>query len=197
MPVDLGTGLIGPLLPTFARRYPEVSLALDLSPGLADLQAGECDLALRLTTSRDRSLVTRRIGWLAQGLYAAPAYLARRGAPTRPADLADHECVFIGVRPARADWTLHRGQAAVTVRVGGRFSANNQGIIRSLAEAGMGIAALEPGLSREAIQAGRLVPVLPGWTLPRLPIFAVTTSRLTSSAVRAFVDFVAASLPGG
>lgn len=195
MPVDLGVGFVGPMLPAFARRYPEVTLALDLSPGQADLQAGDCDVALRLIASRDRTLVSRRIGWLTQGLYAAPFYLERQGAPAAPVDLPEHECILIGTRQQRVDWTFRRGSSTVTVTVKGRFAANNQGLTRGLTEAGMGIAVLDPSLSRAAIQAGRLVPLLTAWELPRLPVYAVTTSRLNSSAVRAFVEFVVAGFP--
>jgi DNA-binding transcriptional LysR family regulator len=75
--------------------------------------------------------------------------------------------------------------------VRGRFSVNNHGLMRTLAERDMGIAALAPSLCREAISVGRLTPVLADWTVPRLGVYAVTTSRLQPVIVRAFVDFVA------
>ena len=58
----------------------------------------------------------------------------------------------------------------------------------------MGIAVLSHALARDAVNAGRLVPVLPGWTLPALPVHAVISSRLLSASVRTFVDFLAARL---
>ncbi len=191
MPVDLGKSIVGPMLPTFAKRYPGIQLSLDLSSELRDLQAGEADVALRLTEGKDKSLVTRRIGWLVQALYASPAYLEAQGRPAAPADLAAHDCIFIGGAKRAAEWTLRRGTATHTINVNGRFSVNNVGLISALAESGMGIAMLEPSLCREPISAGRLVPVLPDWEAAKLPVFVVTTSRMQNAAARAFIEFVA------
>jgi len=66
--------------------------------------------------------------------------------------------------------------------------------MRLLAEGGSGIAVLSHALARDAVNAGRLVQVLPGWTLPPLPVHAVMSSRLQPASVRAFVDFLAARL---
>ena len=71
-----------------------------------------------------------------------------------------------------------------------------QGLKREhvLAERGLGIVVLSHALAREAVNAGRLVQVLPGWALPPLPVHAVMLSRLQPASVRAFVDFLAARL---
>ena len=80
------------------------------------------------------------------------------------------------------------------VAVRGRFVLNNVGLMRQLAERGMGVAALAIPLARDAVAQGRLVQVLPEWSLPTLPIQAVMSSRLQSASVRAFIDFLAARL---
>jgi DNA-binding transcriptional LysR family regulator len=192
MPVDLGVALIGPMLPPFARLYPAVSFEVDLSPRHRDLVAEPVDVALRLGTVRDASLISRRIGWMEQGLFASAGYLERRGAPAGPSDLVEHDCIFVGGGKSSATWRFERdGSRSLSVTVRGRFSVNNHGLMRTLAERDMGIAALAPSLCRDAISTGRLTPVLADWTVPRLGVFAVTTSRLQSAIVRAFVDFVA------
>jgi DNA-binding transcriptional LysR family regulator len=127
-----------------------------------------------------------------QGLFAGAAYLERRGMPTQPADVVEHDCIFVGGGKSSATWRFEReGRAAVSVAVRGRFSVNNHGLMRALAERDMGIAALAPALCRDAIGAGRLSPVLKDWQVPRLGVHAVTASRLQSAIVRGFVDFVA------
>jgi DNA-binding transcriptional LysR family regulator len=191
MPVDLGASVLGPLLPAFARLYPGISFEVDLSTQLRDLIAEPVDVALRLGVVRGANLVSRRIGWVEQGLYAAPSYLERRGLPAAPADLADHECIFIGRGKRQATWRFAGDGAGATVTVRGRFSVNNHGLMRTLAEREVGIATLDPSLCRDAIATGRLVPVLPDWSVPRLGVYAVTTSRMHQAAVRAFIDFVA------
>jgi DNA-binding transcriptional LysR family regulator len=104
----------------------------------------------------------------------------------------EHDCIFVGAGKSSATWRFEReGSRALAVTVRGRFSVNNHGLMRTLAERDMGVAALAPSLCREAIGDGRLTPVLADWTVPRLGVYAVTTSRLQSAIVRAFVDFVA------
>jgi DNA-binding transcriptional LysR family regulator len=191
MPVDLGVLVVAPLLPAFARLYPDISFELDLSPQYRDMLGEHVDVALRLGTVRDENLVSRRVGWIAQGLYGAPGYLERRGRPEHPNDLAQHDCIFIGSGKAKVNWRLAGEDGSHTVSVQGRFSVNNHGMMRALAEREMGIAVLDPSLCRDAIAAGRLVPVLSDWAVPRLAVHAVTTSRLHGAAARAFIEFVA------
>ena len=191
MPVDFGKSIVGPMLPAFAKRYPGIRLSLDLSSELRDVLGGSTDLALRLSTSKDKSLVTRRIGWLVMALYAAPDYLEVHGRPLAPEELATHDCIFIGGAKRAAQWTLRREESTCTVNVNGRFSVNNLGLISALAESGMGIAMLEPSLCREPISSGRLIPVLPEWEATKLPVYVVTASRVQNAVARAFIEFVA------
>ena len=190
MPVDLGKSIVGPMLPIFAKRYPSITFSIDLSAQLSDLFAGEADIALRLKESIDTNLLTQRIGWLSQELYASPAYLELRGKPTHPSELTNHDCIYIGGKQRSAEWSLSKDDVVCKLTVTGRFSVNNHGLISTLAESGLGIAMLEPTLCREAIKAGRLIPVLSEWTPAKLPVFFVTASKQKSAAARAFIDFV-------
>lgn len=193
MPVDLGVHVVGPLLPDFARAYPGITFDIDLSPRHTDVVGEHVDVAIRIGTVRQDQLVVRRIGWVEQALYAAPAYLAVRSPPQQPAELAAHDCIF-GSAQREPRWQLHHGTDACDVPVRGRFGVNNHGLMQLLAERGMGIAALTPVLAQSAVLQGRLVPVLVPWSVPRLPIHAVVASHLQPAAVRAFVDFLAKRL---
>ena len=194
MPVDLGVFVIGPLLPEFARQFPGISFDLDLSPRHTDLVGEHVDVAIRLGGVKDEQLVARRIGAIEQALFASPAYLDLRGRPIQPADLVEHECIFVRNPQRQALWQLQRDGESTQVAVRGRFMVNNLGLMRLLAERGMGIAALAPPLVREAVAQERLVQVLPEWGVPRLPIQAVMSSRLQPASVKALVDFLAARL---
>ncbi|NJN52170.1 MAG: LysR family transcriptional regulator [Gammaproteobacteria bacterium] len=195
MPVDLGVHFIGPLLPEFARSYPGITFDLDLSSRHTDLAGDRIDVAIRLGTVTEERLIARRIGWVDQGLFASPAYLDLRGRPSQPADLVEHDCIFVARARRDARWRLVRGTDAMEVTVSGRFMVNNHGLMRLLAERGSGIAALAPALAREPVSAGRLTPVLPEWTVPRLPVHAVMGSRLQPACARVFVEFLATRLP--
>ncbi len=194
MPVDLGVYSIGPLLPDFARQYPDISLDLDLSPRHADLVGEHVDVAIRLGPITNDLLVTRPLGSVAQALFASPVYLDLRGHPAQPADLVEHECLVMRSTRAPVPWELQRQGETAQVAVRGRFSLNNVGLMRQLAERGMGVAKLAIPLARDAVAQGRLVQVLPEWTVAPLPIQAVMSSRLQSASVRALLDFLAARL---
>ena len=126
--------------------------------------------------------------------HPSPAYLDLRGRPAQPADLVEHECIVVRSLQRQALWSLLGDGESTQVAVRGRFMVNSLGLMRLLAERGMGIAALAPILVRDAMSQGRLVQVLPEWTVPRLPIQAVMASRLQPASVKAFVDFLAARL---
>ena len=194
MPVDLGVHVVGPLLPDFARAYPGISFDIDLSPRHADVVGEHVDVAIRIGTVRDDTLVVRRIGWVELALYASPAYLAVRSLPQTPAELAAHDCIFVSGQQREPLWNLHHGTDAFAVPVHGRFGVNNHGLMQLLAERGMGIAALTPALVQSSVLQGQLVPVLAEWSVPQLAIHAVVASHLQPAAVRAFVDFLAKRL---
>ena len=194
MPVDMGVNHVGPLLPEFTRRYPGISFELDLSPNHRDLVGEHVDVAIRIGTVKGDQLVVRRIGTVEMLIFAAPAYLERHGEPQQPAALVEHECLSLPVPGREAQWRLLRDGTVMEVTVRGRLATNNMGLMRLLAERGLGIAVLSHALAREAVSAGRLVQVLPGWSLPPMPVHAVMSSRLQSASVRAFVDFLAARL---
>ncbi len=188
MPPDFGAVIAMPHLAEFAQLHPDVSFQLDLTPQFRDVLQDNFDLVLRMGAIKDEGLVSRRVALLEQCLCASPAYLRRHGTPSHPGELASHECIFIGGGSRRITWTFSSGNATAKVQVSGRFSANNQGLMRALAERDMGIALLEATLTAEALAAGRLVRLLPGWSAPRIPVQAVTTSRLQSALVKAFVN---------
>ncbi len=194
MPVDMGVHHIGPLMPEFTRRFAGVTFELDLSPVHRDLVGEQVDVAIRIGAVKGDQLVVRRIGTVEMLMFAAPTYLERHGEPQQPADLVEHECLNLPAQGREARWQLLRDGAAMEVTVRGRIATNNQGLRRLLAERGLGIAVLPHALARDAVSAGRLVQVLPGWSVPPLPVHAVMASRLQPACVRAFVDFLAARL---
>lgn len=194
MPVDLGLNFIGPALHEFSLRYPRITYELDLASGHRDLVAEKIDVAFRLGTVKSESLVARRVGSVTLALFASPAYLDARGRPATPADLAAHQCITLPVAHAPIVWQLSNGAESARVSVQGRFQTNNVGMMKVLAERGAGIAVLTPAVLLESLDAGRLQAVLPGWEVPRLPLYVVTTSRMQPARVKLMIDFVAPRL---
>lgn len=190
--IAFGERHIAPAIADFCARYDEVRFDVELSDRMVDLVDEGLDLAIRIGASPGPALIARRIGATQLVCCAAPRYLAQHGTPRAPADLAKHRCLAYAYLATRDTWRFDDAAGVQhSVRISGPVAANNGGFLASIARTGMAIA-LEPDfVVGDDIRAGRLVPVLPGYTPPAAPIFAVYPSRRHLSAkVRAFVDFL-------
>lgn len=190
MPVDLGVQVIAPWLVDFARKYPDIAFDVDLSSHRLVGPLVRVDLALQIGEPTEGASIARRIGTLEMRLFASPTYLQVKGRPDEPSGLAGHECITRSGPQRTPLWELNRGDEKSTVRVGGRFAINNQGLLRTLVERGMGIGAMPPLLLRSSSAGARLEPVLPDRSMPRLAIHAVMASRLQPARVRSWVEFL-------
>ncbi len=181
-----------PALPEFTARYPDITLDLMISDQRVDLVASGADIVLRTGALDDSSLVARRISMGRRIICAAPAYLARRGVPKRPADLAAHDCIVLhGFRRLTA-WPFRRGRAVQVMQVKGALSTDSAEALREMALAGLGIIRATDYLLRDAIADGRLVPLLEvphvSEDVPQWAVMAPARHRLPR--IQAFVDFL-------
>ncbi|WP_437300250.1 LysR family transcriptional regulator [Sorangium sp. So ce426] len=193
-PVALGRDVIAPGLPRFAARYPDVRINLTLRDQHVDPVAEGLDLLVRIGPLGDSSLVARRLGASRLVHCAAPSYIARRGAPATPADLARHDCVgyLRDGRPAGFRFLTGDGDAVLEVPISGPFHANDVDVLRRLAIAGSGIIAMFDFLAKEALAEGTLVTVLDEFPTTTWPIHALyPKNRHLLPKVRVFVDFLA------
>jgi DNA-binding transcriptional LysR family regulator len=191
---DFGPIFIAPYLATFRTVYPEITFELDMSPRRVDLASEPFDLALRIGTLEDSSLVARRLALLKVSLYAAPSYIAARGSLKRPEDLESHDAIPTYRGSNGAHWTLSNGKDVRRITLKCPFIANSLGMIRMLAISGAGIGLLDEAMVAQDMKHGRLVRVLPQWSLERIPINAVTASRLMPEKTRVLVEFLAKQL---
>ena len=197
VPVDFGLVFVAPALVEFARRYPDLTFEIDMSPRRVDLLAEHYDLAIRVGQLEDSaSLVTRRLAEVEVSLYASPAYLEAAGVPQTPADLAGHSCLRMLLPRSRPQWVLRAEGAQVTATGESRFSINNLGMLRALTASGVGIGAFDAVVADADIRTGRLQRVLPGWSMPPLPISLLTPGSRLPRRVRLWVDFMAERLRG-
>ena len=191
---SFGRQYLSPLLPEFLARHPKVRISVDLSDLMKDLVSSGFDLAIRIGALEDSTLVARKLAPNRRVLCASPAYLAKRGAPSTPADLAAHECLLLVGSQGRQDiWRLtdHNGRETA-VQVGGRFESNYGEVLRDAAVAGLGIALHSTWHVNEDLRSGRLRTVLPHYRLADTGIYALMPQRrLVPLRVRAFADFLA------
>ncbi|MCA1335845.1 LysR family transcriptional regulator [Pseudooceanicola marinus] len=189
-PVTFGEVYVAGLLARFAAPHPELTIDLRLSDAYVDLAAEGVDLAFRVGDTAIPSLKRRRLGQIGSLAVAAPAYLEEHGTPETPQDLAGHQCIADTNRADPARWVfLHEGQEVVAP-IASRFLVNSARAARDMAEAGRGIAYCPRFILTQALEAGRLVPLLPGYEgLPHPLHVAYLEGRALPPKLRALIDF--------
>lgn len=176
-PIGFGELLSTALEPL--RRHPRLRLHLLLDDTPIDLIGERVDLALRVGRFTDSALVARRLGELQRQLCAAPRYLAERGWPRHPGELAGHDWLGLPPRSGAVETLSFQGAQGEReeVRVEPRLLASQVTALQAMAVAGWGLYAGMTDDVRQAMADGRLAPVLPDWRLEPAAVFAVTPRR--------------------
>ncbi|TCK38817.1 LysR family transcriptional regulator [Paraburkholderia sp. BL8N3] len=198
--LGFGRSHVAPAISRFVVKYPQVSVQLQLSVTPPPLTDDTFDVCIRFGEPPDTRVIARRLAPNRRLLCAAPAYIARRGMPATPHDLAKHNC--IGIRQgdeAYGVWKLTTGRGGArkteAVRISGSLTTNDGEIAVKWALEGHGILMRAEWDIRQYLDDGQLVAVLPDYDTPNADIFAVYSQRhQMSNRIRAFVDFVALEL---
>jgi DNA-binding transcriptional LysR family regulator len=198
-PNDIGSTFVAGLVTAFTERYPHVEVNVELSTRKVNLVQEGFDVALRASGKlSDSSLVARKAGDLEGELYASPAYLSRWGAPATLAALEDHRCVLFRPEDGAAVWALDGPDGVVEQRVRGRIGGDDFLFVRAAALSGAGVAMLPRLIASEDLNAGRLLRVLPLYTLRGSALYVVYAAvRALPAKIAAFRDFVLEACPGG
>jgi len=185
---------LAPALGDFLVRYPDVTVDIAMNDRFVDLVEEGFDVAVRIATLPDSSLIARRLAPARRVICASPQYLRARGAPQVPDDLRAHDCLFYSNLPSARDWRfVAPNGSALPVTVAGRLSANSGDVLRVAALHGLGLANLPTFIVGPDLQSGALASVLDAFVTQDLSISAVYPhSRQLSPTVRVFVDFLAA-----
>ncbi|WP_317202675.1 LysR family transcriptional regulator [Janthinobacterium sp.] len=190
LPSDLGRNVLLDWLDAFQLRYPQMQYQLSVSDRVADMYRQPVDIAIRYGRLDDSSLIAmplaadnRRV------LVAAPAYLARRGAPRRLAELAEHNCLrFMRDELIYERWSFQRpaGQEPLSVAVSGDRTADDADLVRRWAVAGHGIAYKSRLDVAADIGAGRLRVLLPeeGWEAVPLHLVCMHRAQVTPVVIQ-------------
>lgn len=192
----IGVLHISRLIFAFQDRYPDIGVDLSLTDERIDLVREGVDIALRLGPLTDSSLKLRALGQSRRLLVAAPSYLAARGTPAEPRDLAHHEGIRMS-NVAGSDTLVLTGPdgARHAVPFGGRFRVDHGLAVREALVAGRGIAPAHHWLVGDLIAAGRLQPILTEYALPAVPLnMLIVPERAGIARVRLLVDFLAGQI---
>ena len=185
-----GVHQLAPALPEFLMRYPDIEVELSITDRIVDLVGERADVAIRGGLIADTLLSARKIGEFERTICAAPSYLARRGVPRTPAELASHVCVVAA--PMSSRWPFRTRTGLDLVEVMPRVTTDNGEAALRLALGGAGIARLADVIIGEPIRSGLLVPLLTDVhhteLLPLSAIYLAGRHRLPK--VRVFLDFL-------
>jgi DNA-binding transcriptional LysR family regulator len=175
----------------YLARYPRTAIDLQVNNRAVNLVEERIDLALRITNALEPNLIARQLGWCDSVVCAAPAYLAARGTPRQPGELATHNCLTYSYF-GKSLWQFTGADDEVlTVPVSGNLSANDDLVLLRASGEGAGIA-LQPLYSAAPLIAdGRLMALLPDCAPQRMGIYGIYTSRQhMPPALRAMLDFL-------
>jgi DNA-binding transcriptional LysR family regulator len=197
-PISFGTNFLGPVIAEFARRHPELEIAIDYEDRLVNLTQAGYDLGIRIGDLKESSLKARKLCDCARIVCCSPDYAANNGLPESVTDLALHACIdYAEVRTSNS-WQFDTGGdggTPVSVMMRSRIIANNFAAVRDMAMAGLGLVLLPEYLAAGPLQEGRLIPALPNATPRPDPISAVYPyTHHVSSKVRALIDHLVVAL---
>ncbi|MCX5514179.1 LysR family transcriptional regulator [Kaistia algarum] len=202
-PRTFGDGELGRAIMDFVVQEPGITLELHLEDRFVDLVDEGFDVAIRITSLTDSSLIARRLASFRIIICASPEVLERHGRPEVPSDLAGKPCIIDTNVGYRSNWPFVIDGERVTVGVKGRVEVNSPNAARLGALAGLGFTIVPFLVVREDIANGRLIPVLESFEPAGVAIHAVYPHRRhLSGKVRAFIDslvhwFEKYSPPGG
>ena len=191
-PVSFGVLHVAPLLHAFLEIHQSLKADLHLDDEIIDLVEEGIDVAIRVGWLQDSSLRAKKIGTAKRLVCASPSYLEKNGTPKTLGDLKNHEWIIFTLMPAPQHCTFRKKNEEKTIPIKGRIKANNGSAVRALALEGAGLATLGSFLVSEDIEQGRLVHLLPSYSISDIGIYAVYQGIYhQQNKVRKFIDYMA------
>ena len=193
--IGLGRIYLIPILADFLKAYPDIKVSLILTDRVLSLFEEQIDVALRLGALSDSSMIAIRVGAIRRMICASPAYLAARGTPRTPDDLAGHDCITYAGLVSPDVWTFVRDKTNVAIPVHARLVVGTAEAACDAACAGIGITSAFSYHVQAALERGALTSLLDEFQPATLPVNLVyTASRFLPIKMRAFLDLAAPRL---
>ncbi len=190
-PAGFGRQHVAPLLPSFLAEHREVTVNLNLNDRVVDVIGEGVDVAIRIASLSDSSLVGVKLVDNQRVVVASPAYLKRHGTPHTLDELARHNCLAISSEGSQRGWSFRDGSKQLTLKVAGNMVCNDGAVLHDWALAGRGLAWRSMWEVGAEIDSGALVTVLDQYAAPGNDIYAVFAQRRhLPLRIRAFVDFL-------
>ena len=190
-PIEFGNSQIVPVIKELNTIYPQLKVELLFEDRITNLIELGADIAIRIGWLQDSNLVAKKLCDAPLVLFAAPEYLARFGTPKNPSELSSHSWIGLSLFESPLKWQFQRSGETRTVHMQSHFTANAIQTVIALAQQGLGISALAKYTIENDLKAGRLIQLLPEYTLEPIGIYAVYPHRDHMPAkLRVFVEFL-------
>lgn len=194
-PIVLGRLHVLPVVNEFLKAYPDIDIRLALADRVFNLFEEKVDLAVRVGSLPDNSLMARRVGAIRPVVCASPSYLAARGRPRVPEDLSAHDCIAFEVLTSPERWTFREGNTEIPVPIRSRLVVNTAEAAIEAAIAGIGLTRVLSYQVARAFEERTLENVLDDFEPAPWPVNLVYAGgRLLPIKLRAFLDFAAPRL---
>lgn len=192
-PMSFGISHLAPALPVFMAMHPEVTLDVQFSDELIDVVDQAFDIALRISTLPDSSLLARRLCTVRLMLVGAPSYFERHGRPEHPRDLATHRALRYVHSRIGETWRFgHPAHGEFSQVVPPALRVNNAEALIPALHAGLGLAMQPEFLVWDDLRTGRVEATLTDWMIDPIALHIVTPpGRAKPARVQALILFLA------
>lgn len=192
LPLSFGLMHLGPAINEFLQIHPDIEFDLDFNDRQVDLLMEGFDLAIRIASLPDSSLIARHLAPIQAIMCASPAYLERMGKPRSPGELINHHCLVYNLISNFEYWNLYDADGQlIRAKTTSYLKASNGEFLRDAAVDGLGIVLMPTFIVYQEIEHGALIPLLTEYKFPQLAAYAIyPQTRHLSQRVRAFVDFL-------
>ena len=193
VPGSVGDSIIAPALPAFLSDHPDITVRMTANDRLVDMVEEGIDVLVRVGNLPDTHLVARTLAKTRYVCCASPAYLAQKGAPGSPEDLAQFDCLnFIFPKSGRMrPWYFQRDERVASLTVKGSFGTDHVETLVEAAIAGAGIVQVLSMSVQDKIARGLLVPLLTDHVAPGPDVAVLFQQQhLRAAKVKVFVDFL-------
>lgn len=190
-PFSFALQRLSPALPEFMKQYPELKVQLQLDDRTTDLVAEGIDLAIRIGSLKDSTLVATKITDVSRVCCVSPSYIQQYGEPEIPGDLNNHNCLHYSLSSTKKEWHFANISANNRIEINGSLSTNNGEVLKEAAIQGLGITLLPRFIVSDALANGRLMPILTHYNPEPYGLFAMRISRkFTPNKIRVMIEYL-------
>ncbi|QAX87608.1 transcriptional regulator [Pseudomonas sp. DTU12.3] len=186
------------LMPEFLKKYPDINVQFIFDNSELNLISNEIDLSIRITDSPPLGLIGRKLFKVGYTLCASPDYIAERGIPLHPAELAEHSCIVMADNLEGEKWEFVNGGDRVQISVRGRYCSNDSEAVLEATMSDLGIACVPSAIAEQALRDKRLYSVLPNWRYSGasqgMAWLLYQPNRHGSQKLKVMVDYLLAKL---